>query len=373
MRFWKSHKVFKNLALQIGVANYCPHHTKQKRLYLDHQEKYSALAAKYLAGQTSAAEELDLFAWTDTDPANQKCFEEWTQAWAMTEGAAVSPFETDLSLAWSKVEAAISQAAPMATERPTPKVVHLSKIIRHWSVAAAVLFTVAGAIWWANRQPEQAQLVDVQTYNQEKKQVTLPDSSHVWLNENSRLLYDPRFEQRHVTLEGEAFFEVERMVERPFKITSGDATTTVLGTSFNVRAYAAEGKIEVTVKTGKVALAVTKSKQPPVFLTQGETGIIDKKEGKAEVATHELENADAWKTQQLSFDDEKISQVIAALERYFDVTIEVSDPALLECPYTSSFEKPDLDAILTVIGSTIGFEFSKTEGQYLLSGKGCSR
>ena len=231
---------------------------------------------------------------------------------------------------------------------------------------------MAGAIWWANRQPEQAQLVDVQTYNQEKKQVTLPDSSHVWLNENSRLTYDPRFEQRHVSLEGEAFFEVQRLVERPFEIVSGDATTTVLGTSFNVRAYAAEDKIEVTVKTGKVALAVTKSKESTVILTPGETGVFNKKEEKVEVATREMENADAWKTEKLSFDDEKMAQVIAALERYFDVNIAVSDPALLECPYTSSFDQPDLHAILTVIGSTIGFEFSKTEERYLLTGKGCA-
>ncbi len=313
-----------------------------------------------------------MFAWAAADPANQNCFEDWKQTWALTEGAAASPFEADLNLAWSKVEAAISGTASPAIGHPALSVVHLSRIVRRWSVAAAVLFAVAAATWWFSRQPEQAQLVDVQTFNHEKKQVTLPDSSHVWLNENSRLTYDPRFGQRHVTLEGEAFFEVERLVERPFEITSGDATTTVLGTSFNVRAYSAEDKIEVTVKTGKVALAVTKSKESLVILTPGETGVFDKKEAKVEVATRELENADAWKTQRLSFDDEKMAQVIAALERYFDVNITVSDPALLECPYTSSFEQPDLEAILTVIGSTIGFEFSKTEGRYLLSGKGCA-
>jgi ferric-dicitrate binding protein FerR (iron transport regulator) len=97
-------KVFKNLALRIGVFLHSPHHTIQKRLYLDHQEKYSALAAKYLAGQVSPAEEQDLLAWTDANPDHQKLFEEWTQTWALTEGAAASPFETDLGAAWAKVE-----------------------------------------------------------------------------------------------------------------------------------------------------------------------------------------------------------------------------------------------------------------------------
>ena len=338
---------------------------------MDHIEKYSALAAKYLAGQVSPADEQDLFAWADANHDHQKLFEEWTQAWALTEGAAASPFEADLGAAWAKVEAGIAEGKTHATERPAPKIVHLSKIVRRWSVAAAVLFAVAAATWWFNRQPEQPQLVEIQTFAKEKRRVTLPDSSHVWLNENSKLAYDPRFEVRHVNFEGEAFFEVERLVERPFEIVSGSATTTVLGTSFNVRAYPAEEKIEVTVKTGKVALASNKAKQSPVLLTPGETGVFDKKEEKVAVAVVEMENADAWKTQQLSFDDEKMAQVITSLERYFDVEIEVANPAILECPYTSIFPQPDLEAILTVIGSTIGFEFSKTEGRYLLTGKGC--
>lgn len=344
---------------------------------MDHQEKYSALAAKYLAGQISSAEEQDLFAWTDADADHQRLFEEWTQVWAMTEGAATSPFEADLDAAWAKVDAAISNEKPLQEERPSAKIVHLSKTMRRWSVAAAVLLGVAAFAWWMHHsKPAQAQFVEVQTFDHEKKQVTLPDSSRVWLNENSKLAYDPSFEQRHVNLEGEAFFDVEQIVERPFEISSGAATTTVLGTSFNVRAYPAEEKIEVTVKTGKVALAPTKQRETTVLLTPGETGVFHKKEEKVEVAVRKEENADAWKTQRFVFDDEKLTQVIAALERYFDVRIETANTALLECPYTSSFEVrgdqvSDLENILTVIGTTIGFEFSKTEGRYVLIGKGC--
>lgn len=292
----------------------------------------------------------------------------------MTEGAAASPFEPDLVAVWAKIDAATAVATPVAVERPAAKVVHFSNILRRWSVAAAVLLTVGAGLWWMNRQPEQVQFVEIQTLDNEQKAVTLPDSSHVWLNENSKIVYNPRFEHRHVTLEGEAFFEVERLVERPFEIASGEAVTTVLGTSFNIRAYSTEDKIEVTVKNGKVALANNKKKESPVLLTPGETGVFDKKEQKLKVATREQENADAWKTQRLSFDDEKLSQVIAALERYFGVQIKAANPALLECSYTTTtaFDQPDLDAILTVIGTTIGFEFSKTEGQYLLSGKGCA-
>lgn len=351
--------------------------------FLENQEKYSELTAKYLARQTSSAEEQDLHAWASADPLHQNCFEEWSQAWAMAEGASTSPFEADLEAAWAKVDAATSDSSlwegkSLNQERPVAKIVRFPQTIRRWSVAAAIFVGVAAVAWWLHRpQPTSVQFVEVQTFGHEKKMFTLPDSSRVWLNENSKLAYDPKFEQRHVNLEGEAFFDVEQIVERPFEISSGAATTTVLGTSFNVRAYPAEEKIEVTVKTGKVALAVTKRRETTVLLTPGETGVFDKKIEKVEVAVHEQENADAWKTQKFAFDDEQLAQVIATLERYFDVEIKAANPALLKCPYTSSFEVQgdqvsDLEGILTVIGTTIGFDFSKTEGRYVLDGKGCA-
>ena len=161
---------------------------------MDHQDKYSALAAKYLAGQASPTEEQDLLAWAGADADHQSSFEEWAQAWAMTEGAAASPFDADLGAAWAKVEAGIApqgldEGQAPGTVRPAPKVVSLSEIVRRWSVAAAVLFAVAGGVWWLTRQPVQPQLVEIQTLDHEKKAVTLPDSSHVWLNEFALLAY----------------------------------------------------------------------------------------------------------------------------------------------------------------------------------------
>lgn len=62
------------------------------------------------------------------------------------------------------------------------------------------------------------------------------------------------FTKRQVTLDGEAFFEVRKADGKTFTIQSGEASTTVLGTSFNMQAYPEESGVEVTVKTGKVEL-----------------------------------------------------------------------------------------------------------------------
>lgn len=344
---------------------------------MNHFDKYSELIAKYLTGEIAPGEERELFAWTEAKPENQTFFEEMVKTWALTEGASTTPFEVNAEMAWEKIEQRIQPASGReATTRPinsSPKITALSKIVRRWSIAAAILIAIGAFAWWLSREPvQQNPLVEIQTFDREKKEVVLPDSSHVWLNENSKLVYDPKFELRKVTLEGEAFFQVERLEERPFKITSGEAITTVLGTSFNVRAYPAEDKIEVTVKTGKVALAVTREQAPPVLLNAGESGIFDKKEKKVEVAAKKNENADAWKTQLLSFNETLMKDIIETLNRYFNVQIEAENPLLLECHYSSTFPQPDLEGILTIIGSTLNFEYTKDGDRYLLSGKGCN-
>lgn len=211
----------------------------------------------------------------------------------------------------------------------------------------------------------------MKTSDSEQKEVTLPDGSHIWLNDHSTLTYDANFEDRNVNLEGEAFFEVEHMENRPFTIHSGDVTTTVLGTSFNVRAYAAEKQVEVTVETGRVALAPIDEKKKPVVLPAGTSGIFDKKIREVRVAKEKMPNALAWKTHFLYFDETLMKDIIETLERYFEVDISVSTKSIYECHYTVSFEEPRIEEVLSVLAGTFSLEITRKNGGYLLSGEGC--
>jgi ferric-dicitrate binding protein FerR (iron transport regulator) len=172
-------------------------------------------------------------------------------------------------------------------------------------------------------------------------------------------------------LEGEAFFDVERVETSPFEITSGETKTTVLGTTFNVRAYPAEDKIEVTVESGKVAFAAIKQKQAPILLAEGKSGVYDKKEDAVRVEEKKIINANAWKTKRLVFDETLLKDVFESLERYFDVKIETANPMILECHYSTTFDKPDLENILEVVTGTLGLTVRQEGNSYLVSGKGC--
>ena len=134
--------------------------------------------------------------------------------------------------------------------------------------AAAVVVMLAGyGVWRIQSQPmpSGASLVaaeqgydTVQTGLRSMKHVVLPDGSEVWLNAATQLRYrtEAFSRQREVIIDrGEAFFEVTHDPSHPFTVHAGELSTTVLGTSFNVKNYPDLDYESVHVKTGKVAVA----------------------------------------------------------------------------------------------------------------------
>src|SRR5690606_28811338 len=92
--------------------------------------------------------------------------------------------------------------------------------------------------------------IEIMTQKGVRKQLVLPDGTKVWLNADSKLSYDNSMNDndvRSVDLEGEAFFDVAKDVDRPFLIETKEISIKVLGTVFNVKAYPDEDKTETTL------------------------------------------------------------------------------------------------------------------------------
>src|SRR5690606_36845199 len=92
-------------------------------------------------------------------------------------------------------------------------------------------------------------------------QITLTDGTKVWLNAATTLRYPSRFGsgERVVEIDGEAYFSVTKDVQRPFKVVSHGQQVEVLGTEFNVSAYADEIDVKTTLVAGRVELKVNGS------------------------------------------------------------------------------------------------------------------
>jgi transmembrane sensor len=338
--------------------------------------KYLDMMAKYLSGNLKGPEREALFAWIEQSEANRKFFDEMIQLWSISNDYEDESFEADVEKAWQHLDDRLSNRKHPASSEgsaPSDKIIPLSNYHRWWRYAAVILLTLVLGVWlWMD--PYDWRLTTVATAGgSEVKEYTFPDGSTVWLNERTTLAYRWPFWTRDVHLEGEAFFDVQKAAERPFTILSGEARTTVLGTTFNVRAYADEAVVEVTVRSGVVRLEDRSQRGREILLEAGNSGIFDEKSQEVRVLDGMSSNADAWKTRRLEFEETPLEEVIPVLERYYGVKIEVANEAILKCPLNFKGTNPRLSNLM----ETIEFSLNDVETErrndslYLFRGQGC--
>lgn len=319
---------------------------------------------KYLSGEASPAEVAELMAWVEQSQANKEFFDNMLQLWAIPEPQPAMP-PLNASKAWAALESAIDQRAPAPKNRG---IISMKMMLR----VAAVLLPLALALWWTlGRNDAPTEVLMAQTIAQERKTIILPDGSTVQLNENSALHYRQDADARYVTLSGEAFFEVQHLDGKPFIIESGEARTTVLGTSFNVRAYPNEERVEVSVSTGKVQVEAIAAPQQKAMLAAGEAVAVRKKDLRLAAAEEIANNATAWKNRQFRFDDTPVDEVVMTLERYFGLKIELSQPAIGACRFSGHYDNPQLEEVLEALSFAIDAQWEQRAEVISLSGNGC--
>ncbi|SEM68744.1 FecR family protein [bacterium A37T11] len=150
--------------------------------------------------------------------------------------------------------------------------------------------------------------------------VTLPDGSRVWLNAASSLKYPTVFlgGQRKVELNGEAFFEVTTMKDRPFIVSTNGQEVRVLGTSFNIKSYCEENIIYTTLVSGKVSVIGDGHKNEQVLLP-GEQSVM--KGGILSKTMINLDTELAWKEGRFSFDHKNLQEVMTEVARWYDLDV----------------------------------------------------
>lgn len=152
-------------------------------------------------------------------------------------------------------------------------------------------------------------------------QLLLADGSKVWLNAATTLRFPIKFttDVRKVFLEGEAYFEVAKNAEKPFRVAIGDNVVEVLGTHFNINSYQDEGALKATLLEGSVKV-ITGGET--ALLTQGEQAQIRNGSSHIRVANDVNLNAVmAWKNGKFLFEKADIHTVMRQIHRWYDLDI----------------------------------------------------
>lgn len=248
-------------------------------------------------------------------------------------------------------------------------------------IAASILLVVsAGLVGWRYMKNPQDSIVQHEkvTLAGQKSTVVLADGTQVRLNSESKLSFPDQFDadRRVVRLEGEAFFDVVRDVRRPFIIVSGELTTTVLGTSFNIEAFREED-IKVTVATGKVRVqsSVTNKdgKLSEVILTPNQQLHYSLTDSEMEVKEVDLSKYLAWKEGIIRFEKTSLNEAVKVLERWYGVEISLSNDQLGSCVIRNGkYEDENLYNILKSFEYFLDIHFEVLNAKQIrISGNGC--
>ena len=162
--------------------------------------------------------------------------------------------------------------------------------------------------------------------------ITLSDGTRVWMNADSRLEYPERFTgtRRTVRLSGEAYFEVAKDARRPFIVESSYLTTTVLGTTFNMRAYSASDA-SVALVEGRLSVAPAMGGQP-VTVSPGQQVTLSMSRSKPTLSTTAVNTYGFTQRKDgyFYFHDATLRQIMTELGRWYNKTVVFEDPAQLD-------------------------------------------
>ena len=155
---------------------------------------------------------------------------------------------------------------------------------------------------------------------------TMSDGTRVWINAASTLKYPAKFaaDSRTVYASGEIYLEVAKDAGRPFYVVVDGITVKVLGTSFNIRAYADENDTKVTLLEGKIAAQINDKEYT---LTPGKQLKRDKTFGETSVRTVDPAEIVSWTRGYYIFKKARLQEVVNTLKNWYGVNIMLSSGA----------------------------------------------
>jgi ferric-dicitrate binding protein FerR (iron transport regulator) len=247
------------------------------------------------------------------------------------------------------------------------------------AAAASILVVVAAFSWWQtqtsnpakglvmNGMEQSGTVLSKSTEKSEYKYLLLPDSTQVWLNADSKLDFPELFDskKRVVYLTGEAYFDVRHADKIPFIIHTGKVRTEVLGTAFNIKAYPDMEKITVSVKRGKVK--VNYADREVAVLTKGKEVVIAQQSQQVKEKPVKEEQTAGWQEGNLVYDDYSVGDILADLERVYNVKIRVGSSELKAIRVTTSLKRQyGVENALEILGRLTGADIAIEKGIYIM-------
>lgn len=306
-----------------------------------HDELEGTLLIRYMRGISSDAENARIALWLKENPENETILLRIARIYYA-----------------QRTKERILRRNPVATYN---KVQHRRQrktrylFIRRFSVVAAciaIMVTTVVNSYYSTREKPETQYITIQTNAGMRTNLNLPDGTVVFLNSASKLTYPVPFDskERRVTLDGEGYFKVAHNTKQPFivNVAEKQVEVEVLGTEFNMQAYASDQLLRTTLVDGsvKLNLQTESGTWKHVLLKPSEKAIYDMKAKSLHIARINTLYDTAWTQGRLIFKDMSVPEVLTRLSHFYNVSFEIEDAIINNYMFTGTFENRQLSQVL---------------------------
>lgn len=324
-------------------------------------DRHEDLLAAYFTDRITDKERAEILSLIDTGKEFADCFREMEKAYV---SACVPVFEKTKDKNFKLIERRI-RVRREATYFWKPFAVAAS-------IAAVML--LGAALYTGHKFHDaecficQSDIMTVTAKNGTGTETILPDGTRVCLNAESSLSFNRHFGRgsRDVTLEGEGYFEVTSDADRPFRVHSDNACITVKGTTFNVRNYADEPEMTVSLLEGSVMLTTDSDE---TTLSPGYCAVVSR--GNDAISTKAADPYAAdWIKGKIVFTDKSIPEILRYVERNYGVCFVYEDDLFGGERFTGNISyRLSIDEILSYIDVDNKYRWRRYEDTIEISRK----
>ncbi|MDX1905997.1 MAG: FecR domain-containing protein [Bacteroidia bacterium] len=329
---------------------------------------------KWSQNDLTTEEKLQLLQALDESAGEASFAQIWDEYWEADQQVSAQVLDSRLEAVRQHIKALIkAETAPARVRRLRP-------VYGIWAAAVAACLVMAGVWLWQYPSPSVSPLAAAeqpvyQTVSvgrgERVRRVSLPDGTVVWLNVDSRLSFPVTFgpDERPVTLEGEAYFEVVRDTARPFSVMAQGIRTEVLGTAFYVSAYA-ESSVAVALVSGKVAVSDQKGRH--ITLMPQQQVLADTNVRVWQATGFRPGINDGWREGLLTYADIPLGVLAPTLERWYNINIQFGDEASRRCAISGNPTHKSIWDLLASFQFIHGITYeTDTSGTIIIRGGSC--
>jgi len=310
------------------------------------------LIALFLSGEADRDEIKRLEEWKALSDTNNTLFIRYEKLWVKT-GTVFPLDEIDVEDEWKQFK---TKTASSPTKISRPRIITLYTRIAA-AIIAGIILGYSSLLIFNDIKFEKV------TASGKPAEVILPDGSEVSLYPGSYIKYPKVFKSglRNVSMEGEAYFDVQHDTSSAFYINAGDMVVSVLGTSFNIEAYRKSENYSVVVESGEVVVFSDRDLEKREFLVKGEKVTFYRISDRMEKQVNNDTNYIAWKTKDIVFRNTNLNKVASTLSKVYNTDIR-AEQSIGGSKITVTFENRSLDYIIKTIEATLDISAVEKEG-----------